>query len=389
MIWVIGDIHGMFDPLKRILEEIRTMETKDDPVKRIIFIGDYIDHGPSVKEVIDYILKLEYDKVCLMGNHEDLALRFMNKDEIVLKRNGNIWSKNGYLDTYKSIYDHRDKADFLQSVRSIEDESIEYKGRELPKKYEKFLKGLKYFHHETFDINGQEVSFRFFHSLPNPKYPIKEQCFKNYMDFTKFLLKKSEEEDEEDKRFKSSDPERERVNRYCREMEYSCIWNRYYSSEIDFEGEVVIHGHTPTTDSILECFFDQGLRKESKKLFERYKRDLYMPFIFSRSPLVGYDDDYKFTRDDFNPKRISSDLIVSYDFFTDNFNGIEAINIDTGAVYGGALTALGLSERYLTRRIMPVLTVKTFGGQREKKFLYRMIGFRKLGNKNVKQLVSD
>ena len=49
MIWAIGDIHGMFDPLKRLLAEIRLMEESDDPLERVIFIGDYIDHGPSSK----------------------------------------------------------------------------------------------------------------------------------------------------------------------------------------------------------------------------------------------------------------------------------------------------------------------------------------------------
>jgi hypothetical protein len=378
MIWVIGDIHGMFDPLKRILEKIRSMDRKDDPVERIIFIGDYIDHGPSVKEVIDYIQKLEYDKVCLMGNHEDLALRFMNKDKLLYERNGNAWSYNGYLDTYNSIFDHRDKVDFLKSIQSIGDE---YKGRELPKKYEKFLKGLKYFHHETFIINGQEVSFRFFHSLPNHNYPIKEQYFNNYKDFTNFLLKKTVREDAGNKKLSKEDEQWEKIDKYCREMEDSCIWNRYYSSEIDYDGEVVIHGHTPTNNNSLKSFFYLSFRKQCEKLFNQYKSDWYMPFIFSRSPDASYAD----PRYD----RVDNVSVMSYNFFTDNINGIEAINIDTGAVYGGALTALGLSERYLTRNIMPVLTVKTSGGQREEKFQYRMIVFKKLGNNNVKHLVSD
>ena len=75
MIWIIGDIHGMFDPLKRLLSSIREFEEKqNDPVSKIIFLGDYIDHGQSSKEVIDLIQRLDYEKVCLAGSHEDLAL---------------------------------------------------------------------------------------------------------------------------------------------------------------------------------------------------------------------------------------------------------------------------------------------------------------------------
>jgi serine/threonine protein phosphatase 1 len=81
MIWVIGDIHGMFDHLKGLITSIRYYEEPDDPVEKLIFIGDYIDYGPSSKEVIDFIIDLDYDKVLLMGDHEDFAVRFYKYDE--------------------------------------------------------------------------------------------------------------------------------------------------------------------------------------------------------------------------------------------------------------------------------------------------------------------
>ncbi|MDR0355331.1 MAG: metallophosphoesterase, partial [Deltaproteobacteria bacterium] len=74
MIWAIGDIHGMFDPLKRLLERIREFDKPEDPAK-VIFLGDYIDHGPSSKETLDLVMRLDLEKVCLAGNHEDMALR--------------------------------------------------------------------------------------------------------------------------------------------------------------------------------------------------------------------------------------------------------------------------------------------------------------------------
>jgi serine/threonine protein phosphatase 1 len=103
MIWAIGDIHGMFDPLQRLLAEIRLCQSDEEPIEKIVFIGDYIDHGPSSKEVIDLIRRLDYETVLLMGNHEDMALRFIKQDLCYLKANGNTWLANGVADTYLSL----------------------------------------------------------------------------------------------------------------------------------------------------------------------------------------------------------------------------------------------------------------------------------------------
>jgi hypothetical protein len=58
---------------------------------------------------MDLILGLEYETVCLAGDHEDLALRFMRQDERQAGRNGLLWFENGALDTYKSIYWHKNE----------------------------------------------------------------------------------------------------------------------------------------------------------------------------------------------------------------------------------------------------------------------------------------
>ncbi len=51
--WVIGDIHGMHDPLKQLLIEIDKNNyflEEEEKADTIIFLGDYIDYGPSSKE---------------------------------------------------------------------------------------------------------------------------------------------------------------------------------------------------------------------------------------------------------------------------------------------------------------------------------------------------
>jgi serine/threonine protein phosphatase 1 len=101
MIWVIGDIHGLIDPLKNLLWEIKRLEDpgygkeRGGPVEKLIFVGDYIDHGPSSKEVVDLIESLECDKVLLMGDHEDMALRFIKQDRGFLREMGDAWLYSG------------------------------------------------------------------------------------------------------------------------------------------------------------------------------------------------------------------------------------------------------------------------------------------------------
>lgn len=64
---VIGDIHGCYKALHRLLEEIRP--TADD---LLIFLGDYVDRGLESRQVIDRMLDLKKQckPVFLLGNHE-------------------------------------------------------------------------------------------------------------------------------------------------------------------------------------------------------------------------------------------------------------------------------------------------------------------------------
>ena len=51
-IFVIGDIHGCSEMLKRLIDKIDWNPSHD----RLIFIGDYIDRGENAKDVVDFIL---------------------------------------------------------------------------------------------------------------------------------------------------------------------------------------------------------------------------------------------------------------------------------------------------------------------------------------------
>ena len=74
----IGDIHGMFREVEKLLEHIdRFIETKwrNDRFK-LIFLGDYIDRGPHSKQVIKKLRSLESENyIFLKGNHEEMMIK--------------------------------------------------------------------------------------------------------------------------------------------------------------------------------------------------------------------------------------------------------------------------------------------------------------------------
>jgi len=65
--FVIGDIHGALKALTQILERI--VPAKED---RLIFLGDYVDGWSQSAGVIEYLIQLENEFLCifLKGNHD-------------------------------------------------------------------------------------------------------------------------------------------------------------------------------------------------------------------------------------------------------------------------------------------------------------------------------
>jgi Calcineurin-like phosphoesterase len=74
-LFAIGDIHGCPDELEAILQAIAP-----GAGDTVVFVGDYVDRGPSARAVIDLVLDLEKthaEAVFLKGNHEDMMLAFL------------------------------------------------------------------------------------------------------------------------------------------------------------------------------------------------------------------------------------------------------------------------------------------------------------------------
>ena len=85
MIDFIGDIHGHADKLEELLIKLG-YSRKDGvfyhPERKVIFIGDYIDRGPKIREVLQIVRSMVENEnaIALMGNHEYNALCFHHHD---------------------------------------------------------------------------------------------------------------------------------------------------------------------------------------------------------------------------------------------------------------------------------------------------------------------
>jgi predicted MPP superfamily phosphohydrolase len=86
MIDFIGDIHGHASKLELLLRKLGyelKSGTYKHPERQVLFIGDYIDRGPQIRETLHLVRNMVENgcAIALMGNHEYNAIGFHTKDE--------------------------------------------------------------------------------------------------------------------------------------------------------------------------------------------------------------------------------------------------------------------------------------------------------------------
>lgn len=111
--FVVGDLHGHLDVLKRLLHSRLLIDEEDDWTGGgavVCFMGDLFDRGPDGLGCLRLIQKLEQQAnavggrvTCLLGNHEILlvaAKRFQNQKVPGFKSTIlELWKRNGGRDT--------------------------------------------------------------------------------------------------------------------------------------------------------------------------------------------------------------------------------------------------------------------------------------------------
>jgi len=305
MIWAIGDIHGMLDPLTRLISKIFWFHKRTNfELEKIIFLGDYIDHGPSSKQVIDYLIDLPCKKIFLMGNHEDLLLEFINQSDL-FQRFGNVWFRgNGGQRTAISFNPNLNLNDSEEELLPEE--------LALEDKYVTFFQDLKLSHVETIGSH----KFAFVHGLLNQEFPVSEQlAIKNYDEYHAWL--KNNEVWIED----------------------SLLWDRTNPTN-RYDDYILVHGHIPTPR------LDRIWGK-----IDSYDISSDLPFVkFKTKPDEKIESKYY-------------EFQSSYQFDAD-IDDMIAINVDTGAVYGHSLTAIGFSEKDIEDQSFTVFKVSVGNGYR-------------------------
>ena len=121
---VFGDIHGEWQKLESLLEQVQPDYAQDE----VVFLGDYIDRGPEPKRVLDYIMGLsKRDNIHLLrGNHEammwDTFAEYWNRYHQQPGAAGNmdIWKRNGGKVTLQqvsgTVEEFKRYADFVNSL---------------------------------------------------------------------------------------------------------------------------------------------------------------------------------------------------------------------------------------------------------------------------------
>lgn len=99
-IYAVGDIHGRLDLLNELLARIGDDRSSRPAIRPVtVFLGDYIDRGPSSRGTIDRLIEHAEanESVFLKGNHEQIAINCL-RDRGLFER----WMRLGGQETLMS-----------------------------------------------------------------------------------------------------------------------------------------------------------------------------------------------------------------------------------------------------------------------------------------------
>jgi serine/threonine protein phosphatase 1 len=192
-VYAFGDVHGRLD----LLDELLSRAARDlsvRPVERplFVFLGDYIDRGPSSRETIDRLIAHGRDNACvfLKGNHEQVAIKCLS-DRSLFEQ----WMRFGGVETLVSYgVPPKPPLDEQQIVRlqaAFHDA--------LPQAHLRFFRDLK----KSFACGD----FFFVHAGVKPKVELSRQ----------------------------------------KESDLLWIRDEFLASSEDF-GKIIVHGHTPSSE---------------------------------------------------------------------------------------------------------------------------------------------
>ncbi|MBV9567369.1 MAG: serine/threonine protein phosphatase [Hyphomicrobiales bacterium] len=189
-IYAIGDVHGRVDLLDAAFARNDDNLMRATPHRVVhVFLGDYVDRGPSSREVLDRLVERAraHHVICLKGNHESYLVEFLHDPSVL-----GDWRHFGGLETLRSY-----GLDPTANPNSFEERSLASAfAAALPPSHRRLLQKLG----ASFSCGD----FFFAHAGVKPGVPLAQQS------------------------------------------EHDLLWIRddFLLSEQDF-GKVIVHGHTP------------------------------------------------------------------------------------------------------------------------------------------------
>lgn len=110
--YIIGDVHGCYDELMRLLRHIHFDRRQD----RLIFVGDLINRGPKSLEVLRWVRSLGSTAQLVLGNHDISFLAYA------------VGAYHGKGSDFPQMLKAQDAPELLQWLRQqpllIQDESL-------------------------------------------------------------------------------------------------------------------------------------------------------------------------------------------------------------------------------------------------------------------------
>jgi serine/threonine protein phosphatase 1 len=95
-IYAVGDVHGRIDLLEQVLSRIDADQAAYPARSIHVFLGDYVDRGPSSRQVLDRLIERSRTQktIALKGNHEAMIAQFLENPDVL-----DQWRRFGGLET--------------------------------------------------------------------------------------------------------------------------------------------------------------------------------------------------------------------------------------------------------------------------------------------------
>ncbi len=97
--YAIGDVHGEAEKLARLHDCIREDAARLGVAPHFVHLGDLVDRGPDSRAVIESVMQLDGEGVCLRGNHEAMMLNAYSGESGLAEHS---WATNGGMQTVES-----------------------------------------------------------------------------------------------------------------------------------------------------------------------------------------------------------------------------------------------------------------------------------------------